>query len=337
MARDTTGGGSRSKKPSVGQQRLLREIKKAEARKQLGTIKGIAGIVGGAVLEGIGGPKARGAKTVAKIVAKDSPKVIRAIAREAAGKSAKAPHGIYRKPSVSKPPRLREVDGKPKNVTVRQQVGPKTKSGKFTEPKRKPTTNTQPPARTKVGKPKPLLPDVTKFKGRTIAINKRSANPRIRKRQEAQLRIARREFEAERQRQAKLALRRKNNSLAEPDSLRPAQPTIESRLRSGAEKLDVTSRNASNPGQLGPGEWRKYAQLTRESAAKSPNVTKAQIARGRDRALMSDKARRDKWLNEQRTRIVAKAKAKGMTDTQIQQAITRARAEAAAIARKAAK
>lgn len=318
---------------SKGKVKSKDAVAKANARKSLTSLKGIAGIVGLSVLEGVGGPKARAVGAAAKT----SAKVARAIAKEAAGPKAKAPFGVYRKPSPNTRPRLRDTDGTPKKTTIRQQVGPKTKSGKFTEPKRKPKTNTQPPARTKVEKPKTALPDVTKFKGRVISINKPSANPRIRKRQEAQLRISRREFEAERQRQAKLALRRKNNSSTGEDFLRPAQPTIESRLQSGAEKLDVTSRNASNPGQLGPGEWRKYAQLTRESTAKSPNVTKEQIARGRDRALMSDKARREKWLKEQRTRIVAKAKAKGMTDTQIQQAIARARAEAAAIARKAAK
>jgi hypothetical protein len=135
-----------------------------------------------------------------------------------------------------------------------------------------------------------------------------------------------------------LAARRNRNAKgSEAENLRPAQPTIDSRLASGSEKLPLSARNQSGADRIPPAEWRRYAQLVRESQAKAPNVSKSQIARGRDRALMSDKARREKWLNEQRNRIVAKAKAKGMTDAQIKQAVARARAEAAAIARKAAK
>lgn len=331
MARPVISGGSRSKKPSVGQQRVLRDIKRAQARKQLGSIKGIAGIVGGAVIEGIGGPKAKAGKAVVKV----SAKAARAIAKEAAGKGAKAPHGVYRKPAINSRPRLREVDGKPKNVTVRQKSGPKTESGKFTEPKRKSATNTQPPARTKTEKPKAALPDVTKVKGRVIAINKRSANPKIRKRQEAQLRIANREFAAERQRQAKLAARRPFKEIT-PES-RPAQPTIESRLVSGAEKLDVTSRNASRPPQISTAEWRRYAQQMRDSNAKSPNVTPSQINRGRARALMPTSQRRAIDITATQKRAIAKAKARGMSDTQISQMIANARKQAAHIAKKAGK
>lgn len=279
MARPTSDGGSRSKKPSAGQQRILKEVEKAKARKQLTTLKGIGGIVGNAILEGVGGPKARAAGAAVKT----SAKVARAVAKEAAGKSAKAPFGIYRKPAGRKLPRLRDTDNTPRKTTVRQQVGPKTKSGKFTEPKRQVKTNTQPPARIKTEKPKAEVPAVTKVGGRVISINKRATTPGARKRQEAQLRIGRREFQAERQRQAKLAARRGekptsstreeqiidryyrirfgDRSAPAPKSAQGPQKTIESRIASGAEKLDVTSRNASRPSGMSPAEWRAQREV----------------------------------------------------------------------------
>jgi hypothetical protein len=274
------------------------------------------------------------AKNTAK---KTSTKVARAMAKEAAGKKAKAPFGTYRKPAGRRQPRLRDTDDTPRKTTVRQKVGPKTKSGKFTEKKPKTKTNTQPPVRKKVEKPKVEVPDVTKVRGRTIAINKRAANPRVRKRQEAQLRISRREFQAERQRQAKLAIRRGNKAEVETDSLRPAQPTIESRLASRAEKLPITSINQSRPSNLSPAEWRRYAQQVRDSGATTPNVTKAQISGGRARALTPTAERRAATIKATQQRAIAKAKARGMTDAQIKQMIERARREAAAIAKKAAK
>lgn len=78
-----------AKKPagyySKGKVNSQKAVAKANARKSLTSLKGIAGIVGGAVIEGIGGPKAKGAK----IVGKTSAKLARAIAREAAGDKAK--------------------------------------------------------------------------------------------------------------------------------------------------------------------------------------------------------------------------------------------------------
>lgn len=271
---------------------------------------------------------------------------------------------IYRAPGRNNRPRLRDTDNTPRKTTVRQKVGPKTKSGKFTEKKYN-KTNTQPPVRTKTETPNVELPNLVKFKGRVIAVRKFSANPRIRKREQAQLRIGRREYQAERARQDKLTKRRQGGK---PDTTtktefgvysksgkkytvnvprsskgsgekeaRPSQPTIDSRIASGSEKVPLTSRNQVGTDRMPPAEWRRYAEVLRSSRAKSPNVTPQQIARGRDRALMSDPARRAKWLKQQRERITAKAKAKGMTDDQIQQAINRARKEAAYIARKAAK
>lgn len=272
---------------------------------------------------------------------KTSAKVARAIATEAAGKRAKAPFGTYRKPSPNRRPRLRDTDNTPRKTTVRQIIGPKTKSGKMIEPKRKTKTNTQPPARKKVEKPKAEVPSVTKVRGRVISINKRAATPGARKRQEAQLRIARREFQAERRRQAKLAARRGSKPKVETEPIRPQQPTIESRIASGAEKLDVTSRNASRPSSMSPTEWRRYAQVQREIRATERGtgvpVSKETIARGRARALQPTAERRAAILRATQQRAVAKAKARGMSDAQIKQMIERARREAAAIAKKAAK
>lgn len=66
MAKATTEGGSRNKKPSAGQQRTANDIRKAEARKSLTSVKGLASIVGGAILEGVGGPKAKAGKIIGK-------------------------------------------------------------------------------------------------------------------------------------------------------------------------------------------------------------------------------------------------------------------------------
>ena len=268
---------------------------------------------------------------------KTSAKVARAIANEAAGKRAKAPFGTYRKPSPNRRPRLRDTDNTPRNTTVRQIIGPKTKSGKMIEKKYPAKTNTQPPARPKTEKPKVKLPDVTKVGGRIISINKRATTPGARKRQEAQLRIARREFEAERKRQAKLATRRGFKTEVETDAIRPPQPTIESRLRSGSESIPITSRNQAGTDRIPTAELKRYAKLLRESTVKTPNVSPAQIAGGRARALTPTAQRRAAAIKAARERAVSKAKQRGMTDAQIKQMIERARREAAAIAKKAAK
>jgi hypothetical protein len=254
----------------------------------------------------------------------------------------------------------------PRKTTVRQQVGPKTKSGKFSEKKYPAKTNTQPPVRKPATeKPKVETPDVVKVRGRVIAINKRSNNPRIRKRQEAQLRIGRREFLTERKRQEKLEFKRslkkkedstvrsvdvysksgKKYSINVPKSskeggskeIRPEQTTIESRLQSRSESLPLSARNQAGTDRMPTAEWRRYAQILRDSTAKSRNVTPEQITRGRARATMPTAERRAAEIQAARNRFVAKAKARGMTDAQIKQAIARARAEAASIARKAAK
>ena len=302
---------------------------------------------------------------VGKAVVKTSAKLARAIAKEAAGPKAKAPFSTYRKPSTSRPPKLRDVDGLPPKTTVRQQVGPKTKSGNFSEKKYPAKTNTQPPIRKPATeKPKVEIPDVTRIGGRVIAINKRSNNPRIRKRQEAQLKIGRREFLAERKRQEKLKIKRtvKDDTKTKTDfgiysksgkkyiinvpksskgsgskEVRPEQTTIESRLQSRSESLPLSARNQAGTDRMPTAEWRRYAQILRDSTSKSPNVTSQQIARGRARATMPTAERRAAEIQAARNRFVAKAKAKGMTDAQIKQAIARARAEAASIARKAAK
>lgn len=266
---------------------------------------------------------------------KTSAKVARAIANEAAGKRAKAPFGTYRKPSPNRRPRLRDTDNTPRNTTVRQIIGPKTKSGKMIEKKYPAKTNTQPPVRPKTEKPKVKLPNVTKVGGRVISINKRATTPGARKRQEAQLRIARREFEAERKRQAKLATRRGSKAEVETDAIRPPQPTIESRLRSGSESIPITSRNQAGTDRIPTAELKRYAKLLRESTVKTPNVSPAQIAGGRARALTPTAQRRAAAIKAAQKRAVAKAKARGMTDAQIKQMIERARREAAAIAKKA--
>lgn len=270
----------------------------------------------------------------------------------------------YRAPGRSNKPRLRDTDDTPRKTTVRQKVGPKTKSGKFTEKKYK-KTNTQPPARTKVETPKVELPNVVKFKGRVIAVRKFSANPRIRKREQAQLRIGRREYQAERLRQDKLAKRReggkpdtttktefgvysksgKRYTVAVPKTskgsgakeVRPAQPTIESRLASGSEKLPLTSRNQVGTDRMPPAEWRRYAEILRNSRATSPNVSPQQIARGRARALMPTAERRAREIQAIKARGDAAANRRGLTPAQIEAIKKKAKAEAAYIARKAAK
>lgn len=299
--------------------------RKSAARKELTSLRGIAGLVGRSIAEGIGGPKAKAAKAAVKT----STKVARAIAVESAGKKAKAPFGIYRKPSARKQPRLRDTDGTPRKTTVRQQVGPKTKSGKFTEPKRKVKVNTQPPATTK-----PRTTAREKFDPTAPVTYKRGlpVNPRLARVERARRAKSNAEYKAIRERLAKKA--NAKEKLDTPE-LRPAQPTIESRLESGAEKLDITSRNQSKPPSMSTAEWRRYAQQMRDSAAKSPNVTREQIARGRARALTPTAERRAAIIRAGQQRAIAKAKARGMTDAQIKQMIAKARAEAARIAKKA--
>lgn len=272
---------------------------------------------------------------------------------------------VYRAPGKNNRPRLRDTDNTPRKTTVRQLVGPKTKSGKMIEKKYPAKVNTKPPVKKAVAaKPKAELPPIIKFRGRVIAINRRSANPRIRKREEAQLRISRREYAVERQRQAKLAARRtkkedattntnfgiysrtgKKYTVSVPRTSsgsgaieeRPAQTTIESRLASRSESVPLQSRNQSSIGTMSRAELRRYAQLLRESNVKTPNVSKAQIARGRARALQPTAERRAAAIKDIQRRAVAKARARGMTQAQINRMIADAKAEAAAIARKAGK
>lgn len=85
---------------SKGKVKSKDAVDRAKARQSITTLRGIAGLVGGAVVEGIGGPVGKGAK-VARVAAKTSSRVARAIAKEAAGPKAKAPFGTIRK--VSKP------------------------------------------------------------------------------------------------------------------------------------------------------------------------------------------------------------------------------------------
>lgn len=338
---------------SKGKVKSKDAVDRAKARQSITTLRGIAGLVGGAVVEGIGGPVGKGAK-VARVAAKTSSRVARAMAKEAAGPRAKAPFPTYRKPSPNRRPRLRDTDNMPRKTTVRQLVGPKTKSGKMIE-KKYPKTNTQPPAKKPTTvKPKTEGERVVKVNGRVIAIRKPAANPRIRKREEAQLRISRREFLAERNRQAKLVAKRKRKSSADEESIKLKnatenpeldkfikgvlpEKTIEQRLKSGSESLPLSSRNQTGTDRMPTAEWRRYAQILRDSTAKSPNISKTQIERGRARATMPTAERRAAEIQAARNRAIAKAKARGMTDAQIKQLIARARAEAASIARKAAK
>ena len=306
-------------------------FRKATARKELTTLKGIAGLVGRSVVEGIGGPKAKAAKAVAKT----SAKVARAIANEAAGKKAKAPFGIYRKPAAKRTPRLRDTDNTPRKTTVRQQVGPKTKSGKFTEPKPRTRVNTQPPGTTK-----PKTTARKKFDPSEPIIYNRNLpiNPRLARAERARRAKRTAEYKEIRARLEKKAKARNDSDAPE---LRPKQPTIESRLESGAEKLDITSRNASKPPTMSSLEWRRYAEVARGIAAtekgKPVRVPKEVIARGRARALTPTSERRAAIIKATQQRAIAKAKARGMTDAQIKQMIQRARREAANIAKKAAK
>jgi hypothetical protein len=271
----------------------------------------------------------------------------------------------YRAPGRNNKPRLRDTDDTSRKTTVRQKAGPKTKSGKFTEKKYK-KTNTQPPARTKTKaeEPKIEIPNVIKFKGRVIAVRKFSANPRIRKREEAQLRIGRREYKAERARQDKLTKRResgksdtsakseivvysksgKKYTVSVPKSskgsgakeVRPSQTTIDSRLASGSEKLPLTSRNQVGTDRMPPAEWRRYAEILRNSRATSPNVSPQQIVRGRARALMPTAERRAREIQAIKARGDAAANRRGLTPAQIEAIKKKAKAEAAYIARKAA-
>lgn len=321
---------------SKGKVKSKDAVDRAKARQSITTLRGIAGLVGSAVVEGIGGPVGKGAK-VARVAAKTSSRVARAMAKEAAGPKAKAPFPTYRKPSPARTPRLRDTDNMPRKTTVRQLVGPKTKSGKMIE-KKYPKTNTQPLAKKPTSvKPKVEGERVVKVKGRVIAVRKPAANPRVRKREEAQMRISRREFLAERKRQEKLEIKRRQNPKVEREDMRPPQPTIESRLQSGSESLPLSARNQAGTDRMPPAELKRYAQQLRDSLAKAPNVSKAQIERGRARATMPTAERRAAEIQATRNRAIAKAKARGLTDTQIKQIIARARAEAASIARKAAK
>jgi hypothetical protein len=306
-------------------------FRKAAARKELSSLKGIAGLVGRSVVEGIGGPKAR----AAKVVAKTSAKVARAVANEAAGKKAKAPFGIYRKPSAKRTPRLRDTDNTTRKTIVRQQVGPKTKSGKFVEPKRKAKVNTQPPATTK-----PRTTAREKFDPTAPVTYKRGlpVNPRLARVERTRRAKRNAEYKEIRARLEKKAKARNDSDAPE---LRPKQPTIESRLESGAEKLDMTSRNVSKPSGMSSLEWRRYAEVARGIAAtekgKPVRVPREVIARGRARALTPTSERRAAVIKATQQRAIAKAKARGMTDAQINQMIAKARAEAARIAKKAAK
>lgn len=269
--------------------------------------------------------------TLGKVALKTSEKLARAIAKEAAGKGAKAPHGIYRKPATNSRPRLRDTDNTPRKTTVRQLVGPKTKSGKMVEKKYPAKPNTQPPTRTK---PRPEAKPKVDVSGRvTQASRNLPANPRLRNVELKRRAKANAEFKTERERQAKLVAQRGEAPKQKPGS------TIEYRIQVGEEKVPLGSINQTKAiaERMPVAELRRYTQLLRESTAKSPNVSPAQIAGGRARALMPTAERRNAILKAQRERVVKKAKAKGMTDAQISSAISRARAEAAAIARKAAK
>jgi hypothetical protein len=271
------------------------------------------------------------AKQLAKnAVKKTSPKVARAVAREAAGPKAKAPFGTYRKPSPNSRPRLRDTDNTPPNTTVRQIVGPKTKSGKMVEKKYPPKTNTQPPARTK-SEPKPKFdPSKPVTYSRNLPANPRLRNVELKRRAKLQA-----EYKSARERQTKLAAERAKKVKPDVTELRPSQATIESRLASGSEKIPFTSRNQAGTDRIPTAELKRYAQLLRESTVKKPNVSPAQISGGRARALTPTAERRAAAIKAAQQRAVTKAKARGMTDAQIKQMIARARREAATIAKKA--
>ena len=108
-------------------------------------------------------------------------------------------------------------------------------------------------------------------------------------------------------------------------------------MRSGSESIPITSRNQAGTDRIPTAELKRYAKLLRESTVKTPNVSPAQIASGRARALTPTAQRRAAAIKAARERAVSKAKQRGMTDAQIKQMIERARREAAAIAKKAAK
>lgn len=275
----------------------------------------------------------------AKIVAEKTARRKNPVTRDPKDDLRKDPGGtgggnIYRAPGRSNKPRLRDTDDTPRKTTVRQKVGPKTKSGKFTEKKYAPKVSTQPPARTKPrpeAKPKfdPTAP--IKPTPRNLP-----ANMRLRKAEDAKRARRIERYKAERARQADLAEKR-GGSIKTPGST--PNKTIEERIFLREESVPYTSRNQSEAiaDRMPNAELRRYAQLLRDSNAKSPNVSPAQIAGGRARALMPTAERRNAILKAQRERIIKKAKAKGMTDAQISASIKRARAEAAAIARRAAK
>ena len=178
------------------------------------------------------------AKNAAKNAAKKtSTKVARAAAREAAGPKAKAPFGTYRKPSPNTRPRLRDTDNTPRKTTVRQAIGPKTKAGKFVEKKPKAKANTQPPK----GKPS----------SKSTKVNLPKRIPTRQEVESAQRIVKYRGQEIDLSPGQVKALYRKG---------KPSD-TIEARLKSGAEKLDVTSRNASRPSNMSAAEWKAQREV----------------------------------------------------------------------------
>lgn len=147
MAKATTEGGSRNKKPSAGQQRTANDIREAEARKSLTSVKGLASIVGGAILEGVGGPKAKAGKIIGKGVSeigsiaskaaaerlvrqaarkKVSNVAARRVAERAAGRKAGRLGGEKGLKSVAPKP-LAKVTTKSSGGGVRKLVGPAKK------------------------------------------------------------------------------------------------------------------------------------------------------------------------------------------------------------------
>jgi hypothetical protein len=245
-----------------------------------------------------------------KAIKKTSVKVARAIAKEAAGPKAKAPFGTYRKPSPNRKPRLRDTDNTPRKTTVRQIVGPKTKSGKMIE-KKYPKTNT--------GKP------ISKQVKTSTKVDLPKGIP------------TRQQVEANRRGvmyKGKL-VRLSPGQIKNLKTTTTKGDTIESRLARGAEQLPITSRNQAGTDRMPIAELKRYAQLLRESNVKSPNVSSAQISGGRARALTPTAERKAAAIRAAQQRAVTKAKARGMTDAQIKEMIARARREAATIAKKA--
>lgn len=152
-----------AKKPagyySKGKVNSQKAVAKANARKSLTSLKGIAGIVGGAVIEGIGGPKAKAAgsaakaagsvlkyttsskgarKVIVKTVGKGlqtttgqprkrvSEKAAKAAAREAAGPKAKAPFGRNQKPAKPAVGRIMSKSEKDRDAYYKSKRNPVT-------------------------------------------------------------------------------------------------------------------------------------------------------------------------------------------------------------------